>query len=376
MTGQIGRFSVGLLNIETGDKMSQAFGKRSDNNAVARIRTDLFPRATAGAIFTNFEEDGRYNRAVGVDTQYRFWNSSEFDAWFTNVSDTNDDSEGTAGHVRLRLRNDIYGASASYTSVGENYRPALGFVSRRDMRHYSVNATYSPYLESDKHPIRQIEIEPGYRYISGQDGEKQSWEGKVEVSASFEKRDRVRVEFERQFDRLTGDFHIRSNTVIPAGDYTFDRYRLSANTDQSRRTYTSASLTVGDFYNGQRTDLSGTVGFRQSKHFSIEAGLRHRIIDLDTDNGKFDATTISANILAAQGRKLFARGLIQYDNFSRDINANIRIDWIHTPGSDLFIVLNTSYHLSADEDILFDPRKDILMNDRVGVAKLTYLVML
>jgi len=376
MTGQIGRFSVGLLNIETGDKLNQAFGKRSDNNAVARIRTDLFPRATAGAIFTNFEQDGRYNRAFGVDAQYRFWNSSEIEAWYTTVKDTDPDLDDAAGHARLRVRNDIYGASASYTSVGKNYSPALGFVSRRDMRHYSINATYSPFIESDKIPVRQLSFEPSYRYITGQDGEKQSWEGKLEVGASFEKRDRLRFEFERQFDRLTGDFHIRSNTVIPAGDYTFDRYRISGNTDQSRQTYFSGGVVLGEFYNGNRTDLSAQVGFRQSKHFSIEAGISHRIIDLDADNGKFDATTISANILAAQGRKLFARGLIQYDNFSRDVNANIRIDWIHTPGSDLFIVLNTSYHLTADDDILFDPRRDIIMNDRVGVAKVTYLVML
>jgi hypothetical protein len=56
--------------------------------------------------------------------------------------------------------------------------------------------------------------------------------------------------------------------------------------------------------------------------------------------------------------------------------ANIRIDWIHTPGSDLFLVFNTSYHVAGDDEDLFDPRRELLLNDRVGVVKLTYLIML
>ncbi len=80
---------------------------------------------------------------------------------------------------------------------------------------------------------------------------------------------------------------------------------------------------------------------------------------------------MGVNLQAATSRKLFASALLQYDNFSKDLQANIRIDWIHTPGSDLFLVFNTSY--TFDDHVTF--REDAL-NDRVGVAKLTYLVTL
>src|SRR5690606_4813907 len=73
LTGQIGRVSVGLLNIETGSRMNQFLGSRSTNNSVARIRTDIFPRATVGGIFTNLQRADRFNRAAGIDAQYRFW---------------------------------------------------------------------------------------------------------------------------------------------------------------------------------------------------------------------------------------------------------------------------------------------------------------
>jgi uncharacterized protein DUF5916/cellulose/xylan binding protein with CBM9 domain len=377
MTGQIGRFSVGVLNIETGGNLGDLFGSRSANNTVARIRTKLFSRATVGAIATQLELDDGYNRALGLDGQFRFWSSSRFTGWITSVTDTNPDNEGTAGHAELQLQNDLYGARATFTSVGKNYRPALGFVRRRDMRQYTGRLSYSPVVEIGALPmIRRFAFQGDYNYIEGQNGQKQSTEVQLQARAEFQRRDRVEFEFQRQFERLDESFFIRADAEIPARDYTFNQYRLSGSTDQSRRAFAGARVSMGGFFNGDRTDLSGTVGFRQSQYLTVEGNVGHSIIDLPVDNGRFDATTMSVSVLAAANRKLFAKALIQYDNFSRDVQANIRVDWIHTPGSDLFLVFNTSYHFAADQDVIFDPRRDFVLNDRVGVAKLTYLILL
>ena len=56
------------------------------------------------------------------------------------------------------------------------------------------------------------------------------------------------------------------------------------------------------------------------------------------------------------------------DDVSNTLQSNIRIDWIHTPGSDLFLVFDTGYITGA----LDDPR-DTRWNRRTGVVKLTYL---
>lgn len=136
MTGQVGKFSIGALNIETGDKMKQVFGPLSANNTVARVRTDVFKRTTVGAIFTNLETADNYNRALGFDTQFRFGSSSSFRAWYTTVNDSNPLLNDAAGHASLILRDDTYLGQLSYTNVGTNYAPALGFVRRQDMREY------------------------------------------------------------------------------------------------------------------------------------------------------------------------------------------------------------------------------------------------
>jgi len=377
MTGQVGRFSIGAMNIETGDKLKQAFGSQSVNNSVARIRTNIFPRATVGSIITNVEQVDGYNRALGFDTKYRFWTSSEFNAWYTKVWDDSELFNDQAGHVSLQLQNDTYQAGSSYTTVGTNYAPALGFVRRQNIREYSANLGYNPTVEIDFIPgLSRFNFSTDYDYIEGQDGVKQSayWSGSIR--AEFSRRQNIRLSANREYEQLFSPFAIRNDAVIPAGEYTFDRISLSATSDESQRVFGSASAGIGEFFNGNRTELSAKIGFRQSKYLHIEADLDHSIIDLPIQNGEFEATTVSTSILGALSRKLFAKALIQYDNFSRNLQANIRVNWIHTPGSDLFFVFNTSYHLTGDNEMLFDPRRDMIMNSQAAVAKVTYLIML
>lgn len=377
MTGQLGRFSVGAMNIETGNEMGDVFGSQSTNNTVARIRTNVFPRATVGTIVTNVESPNGYNRALGFDTKYRFWSTSEFNAWYTKVWDDTDAFNDAAGHGSLQLQNETYSGGLSYTNVGENYNPALGFVRRRNMRQYSGNLGYRPTVELNSLPsLRRFNFGTSYNYIEGQDGVKQTTQLSGSATAEFASRQSIRISGNQQFERLFVDFPIRQNAVIPAGDYTFNTIGIRAQSDESKRLFGTVEASTGEFYHGSRTDLEGSIGFRQSKHLHIEGRLSHSIIDLPISNGEFDATTVSTSILGAVSRKLFAKALIQYDNFSRDLQANIRIDWIHTPGSDLFLVFNTSYHLTGDNETLFDPRKDVVMNSQAAVVKLTYLIML
>ncbi len=377
MTGQLGRFSVGAMNIETGNEMGDVFGSQSTNNTVARIRTNIFPRATVGTIVTNVESPNGYNRALGFDTKYRFWGTSEFNAWYTKVWDDTDAFNDAAGHGSLQLQNETYSGGLSYTNVGENYNPALGFVRRRNMRQYSGNLGYKPVVEFSSLPsLRRFNFGTSYDYIEGQDGVKQTTQLRASATAEFASRQSIRIQGSQQFERLFVDFPIRQNAVIPAGDYTFNTIGIRGQSDESKRLFGTVEGSVGEFYHGNRTDLEGSIGFRQSKHLHIEGRLSHSIIDLPISNGEFDATTVSTSILGAVSRKLFAKALIQYDNFSRDLQANIRIDWIHTPGSDLFLVFNTSYHLTGDNETLFDPRKDVIMNSQAAVVKLTYLIML
>jgi hypothetical protein len=82
------------------------------------------------------------------------------------------------------------------------------------------------------------------------------------------------------------------------------------------------------------------------------------------NQGEFTADIFGMTAEMALNRKWFGKTLIQYDNFSEQIQLYCRINWIHTPGSDLFIVLNQRYDMSGSS-------ADLVQGTQV--IKLTYL---
>jgi hypothetical protein len=91
-------------------------------------------------------------------------------------------------------------------------------------------------------------------------------------------------------------------------------------------------------------------------------------VALPVPAGEFSTTLVSTRLEAALNRRLFAYALLQWDDVSRTLQSNVRVDWIHTPGSDLFVVFDTGYLTGP----LQDPR-DARWIRRTGILKLTYL---
>ncbi|NND70884.1 MAG: carbohydrate binding family 9 domain-containing protein [Rhodothermales bacterium] len=370
LTGQVGKVSVGLLNIQT--RKNSDLDLPAANNSVARIRADVLPRTTVGAIVTNLEQGNGYNRSFGADVSRRFWGNSEVSGWLTGVTDDNPLQSDIAGSVDLSLRTADYRFFAGYQNVGKHFAPALGFVRRTDMKRYRSTASYNPQFGLSG-PIRSVSVFASGSLTNGQDNSKQSSDIYVSSGLRFRSNDGFSIDFERGFERLENSFVVDEAEILP-GDYISNDFSISAQTNGSRPLSASGGIALADFFGGDRTIYSAGIGVRTGKYLNFNANLDHNSFDLPVENGNFDATTFTLSINAAQSRKLFAKALVQYDNFSRDLQANIRIDWIHSPGADLFLVFNTNYNFTGEED-QFDFRSASL-NNQVGVAKLTYVIQL
>lgn len=114
--------------------------------------------------------------------------------------------------------------------------------------------------------------------------------------------------------------------------------------------------------------MGGGVVWIANKHLTIDGSVSWNDISLPVPDGDFTTTLVSTRLEAALNRKLFAYALVQWDDVSKTLQSNIRVDWIHTPGSDLFVVLDTGY-LTGPLDLPRDPR----WLRRTGIIKLTYL---
>ena len=373
LTGQAGPVSVGALSLFTDDATGPGGQTLPGGlNSVLRLRADPLPRTTVGGIVTSLDNDARTSRVVGGDLQVRFGGSSFVQGWVArssrgaDASDSSSGSSATAASVEADLRNSLLSVGAGYTRIPEGFDPALGFVRRRDMRRAAGSLAVFPRFERSRWARQLLAVAYG-EHIAGLDGVKQSTVLLSRNMLTFQTGDRAVLTLSRRSEALQGPVRIQGRE-LSAGDYAFNRAELRLNTNDSRRFSGRGGFSVGQFWGGTRTQLSGGMMWKTGPHLTIGGDYTWNDVSLPVDDGDFTTRLTGVTILGAISRSLFANALIQYDDVSNVLQANVRIDWIHTPGSDLFVVFDTGY-LTGD---LLDPRTERWQR-RTGVVKLTYL---
>jgi hypothetical protein len=366
VTGQAGPLSIGALTLQTDDLLDDTGVIQGANNSVVRLRADVLPRTTVGGIFTNIQNAEGHNRVVGADAQLRFLNSSSLDGWLARVWDS-DEGTSSAGALDLNLQpRRSYSMSAGVQVVDPDFDPALGFVRRRDMVKYNASVAFTPRFENSTW-ARSLVSAPVFEWINGKDGSKQSTSQLLHNMLSLQNGNFVSLNVRRRFERLESTASIQGRTLAP-GDYEFSAVDVSGRTNQSNTLSGSLNASFGNFWNGTRTTYGGSLTWKTGPNLTLTGSASRNDVDLPVDDGEFSTTLTSLGVLAAVSRDLFANALVQWDDVSKTLRANVRINWIHTPGSDLFLVFDTGY---LTEDPL-DPRESRWLQ-RTGVVKLTYL---
>lgn len=376
LTGQAGPISIGAISLFTEENLPEGITDPSDPaatpsawNSVARVRADVIPRTTVGGIVTSKETDFGHNRVVGGDIQSRFWTSSSFLLWAAGVDDSRPGAstgQTWAGQAELNLQNDLYQFEITRTIIGDAYDPALGFVPRPDQKRWGGLFGVSPRFEQSTWANR-LNVALAANHITGIDDAKQSHFRRLGADLRFQSGDNAGVNLSERFERLEAPATINGR-MIPAGDYTFRRVGLNVRPDRARALGVRFNASHGGFWSGDRTEIGGGLVWIVNKHLTVDSNLSWNDVSFPGAGGDFNTTLVSTRLEAAVSRRLFAYALVQWDDVSDQLQSNIRVDWIHTPGSDLFVVVDTGYLTGP----LQDPRDPRWLR-RTGVVKLTYL---
>ena len=357
--GQIGKTSIGGLNIHThaeNDMPATAY-------SALRLRTDIRDRTTIGAIVTDVSTSGSQNTVMGIDGQMRFWGSSSVNAWYSQVEDSEIIGPSGASMIRLDLKNDRYFLSTGQHRVDKDFNPALGFVQRQDMIGTGIIAGFTPRVGDGDELIRQWRFTIYARDVQNHAGIHETGVLNGGIEAILETRDKIGLKVIQNKEKLTAGFTLGNGVEIQKGNYRDRKISFSARTNQSRGVWGNFALSKGDYFGGNKTSMSGSIGRQFSNHLTLYGSANQNIIFMSSQ-GEFTANVYGFTAEVALNRKWFGKAIIQYDNFSEQLQLYCRINWIHTPGSDLFIVLNQRYDLSEGKNDLFQ---------NTQVLKLTYL---
>ncbi len=153
LTGKSGPWSVGFLS--TDDRSPGEIVPPSDPHAgdhavftIARVSHDIFDQSTVGAIFTDREFAGSYNRVGGVDANLKLSQSWRVQGQAVTSSTLNVDGTHSAGpgyEVVADRMGRNFNLQAIYTDFSPGFQTDTGFVNRVDLRQEREVANYYHY---------------------------------------------------------------------------------------------------------------------------------------------------------------------------------------------------------------------------------------
>jgi hypothetical protein len=368
VTGKVGAFDVGALNIQTRDLGS--VGAQSTNFTVLRLRRDILARSSVGVIFENRSRSlvsTGDNQAYGLDGSFSFFEDLNFVGYLATTRTDGLTGSDDSYQANGSYNGDLWGAGVGHLFVGEDFNPEIGFLRRSGFRQTQLSSRYSPRPASIDW-IRQLRFQAGIDYFENHPGgfvETREWSGSFEIE--LENSDRFNVDFTETYESLVDVFNITPGISIPVGRYTFRDVQVGYNFGLQRPYSGSLSVRRGSFYDGTRT----SVGFQQARievlpQLSLEPSLSLNWVDLGA-LGDFTQHVAATRVSYSFSPRLFLSGLVQYSSLAEAISANLRLRWEWAPGSEVFVV----YTEERDTDV-FD--RFSALSNRALVIKVNRLL--
>ena len=341
LTGKIGAFDVGALNIQTDDEVLA--DAEMTNFTVVRLKRDILRRSSLGAIFTNrslsLAGDGS-SQSYGADATFSFYENVGLLGYVarTQVPDPARRGDDLSYQGRFDYGGDRYGLQAEHLLVEKNFIPEVGFLRRDNFRRSYARARFSPRPRALAN-IRQFRLEGSYDYIETADlGIVETRQSQLGFSTELENSDRFGVSVAENYEFLHREFTPGPDDVIfPVGGYNFFDVEATWSPGTQRRLNGTFAVLAGDYFDGSIR----TVAFRRGRmevteRLSLEPSVSVNWID--SPHGSFRTDLVVSRVNWTFTPRMFFSGLIQYNSSSNTVSNNLRLRWEYAPGSELFVV--------------------------------------
>ncbi|MDH3271182.1 MAG: carbohydrate binding family 9 domain-containing protein [Gemmatimonadota bacterium] len=353
LTGRVGdRFEVGFLDTQT--RSVNGTARASENFAVGRVKAQLSGGSSVGAMFVNRQETGvgvgpsEYNRAYGVDAQLYLFGDLALSSYLARTDERIPlGSDRNAGMVQAAWRSAVLDVSTLYKQIGDGFNPGVGFVDRSAVRRYFVTLGGHPKIR--RAGILEVNPHIDVDVFTNLDGalETRTLTGGLELLMNDGST--LGLTYDDRHERLFVDTPI-AGALVPAGTYEWGEPSLSFRSAGSRALSGSVALAMGDFYGGTRTSISSTVRVRPNPHVELEAGLDHN--DLRLGGSRRTADLYNLRLRLARDTRSFFLLFVQYNELDDELITNARVNIIHAPLSDIFLVYTERRVLGAASAVI------------------------
>ena len=341
VTGKMGAFDVGALNIHAGEETVSA--SDPTHFTVLRLRRDILRRSSVGAMFTNRSVSRvapGSSQAYGIDGTFAFFENISLTTYLarTRVPGPEHRGKDLSYQGKFEYPADRFGFQLDHVVVEDNFLPEVGFLRRDNFRRTFVAGRFSPRPASIE-SVRQFSLDATVDYIATADENRlETRQNVLAFQTEFETSDRLTFTLTDNYERLVAPFAPPgAGFEIPEGGYRFADAQAAFAIGQQRRINGQVSVRWGRYFDGELTTVELTQGrIAVLPQMSVEPTVSFNWID--TPHGAFQTNLAVTRVNYAFSPRMFFSGLLEYSSASDSFASNLRFRWEYSPGSELFLV--------------------------------------
>ena len=334
LAGKAGRFNIGLINLQA----QSAVEIPANNFTVFRLSRDIIEKSAIGFLVTNRQSgiSGDFNRAYCLDGDFIFGENFSLSGYYAQTSSPALDGRNRAAKLSVQWISDLWDCYGYYFDIQENFNAEMGFVKRTGIRRFQTHLGITP--EPDIKGVKKLNPHIFFAYTTDQDNNLLLREKHAHMTVNFINGGHIGFQWNEDHEFVDYPFPIQKDITIPVGTYTSPWWQADFSTNRSLRLYGSMSYRWGGFYGGNSRIISARTGWRPTPSFASEISLVYN--DINLPQGDFTNHLLRARMIYNFSTRLALMSLIQWNGDTDEVDVNIRLNFIHKPGSDLFIVYN------------------------------------
>jgi hypothetical protein len=347
LSGAVGNWDVGLLDMRT----EAANGRPGENFAVLRVRRAVGPASDVGAMFVDRTgvggEGGLVGRSYGVDANVHVFGALVLNSYLARTETPGATGDETAVRFGAAWRDRTWDVSGLWRRIGDDFRPAVGFVRRRDIEHQyaTVGVHRKPPLSFLQEVNPYIEV---HRFTDLEDT-LVSREIRGGLGVDFMSGATLTGSVSRVHELVEEPFAVGDGTVA-AGGYDFSEGSLSFQSSAGEPFSADLSVGGGGYYGGERRSVGAGFRWLVSYRLALTGSADYNRLELP--RGNVTTSVYSGRIKYAFSKRAFTTLNVQYNQDVDQLVTYARFNFIHGPLSDFFLVLTERRQLGAEGGVL------------------------
>tara|TARA_Y100000816_G_C26041062_1_gene545276 strand:- start:509 stop:1282 length:774 start_codon:yes stop_codon:yes gene_type:complete len=228
----------------------------------------------------------------------------------------------------------------SYTEIGENFNPEMGFLKRSGGYRKWSGRIFTRLRPDNSFGVLEVRPHINYDGFWKLDGFHQSGRWHIDNHLQFRSGYEIHTGVNLTKEGLTENFDIypSKNITVPASTYDHVEAQLYFTTPSTDRISFSVMTYIGGFFGGDRIKSTPKIRMSFGDKFNSEFSYNYNQVKLP--QGSFETYLSRARLTYAFSPSMYLQALLQYNNQSGVSSINWRFTIQQSAGSGLYLVYN------------------------------------